>query len=170
MHQSQAQTGNQCPSNLACSPVTPSRRNGKKTEEDQQHLVDIVTTVKNEGRRHCGEKRRPDRSGLAQAVRDERKQQDEPDPKQHRENTQTNLGEVIEIWTGGQPSERPGRISERRPMELVWIVFIAPLFPKLAELDGIDRLIIVHRPLVQPRATKPEAQNDNQREKNGPRL
>ena len=46
----------------------------------------------------------------------------------------------------------------------IGIVLVGALFPKLAELDGVDGFIIVHRPLTQSGTAKPEAKNQNEEE------
>ena len=58
-------------------------------------------------------------------------------------------------------------VIERRAVMFVGIVFVAAVFPELAELDAVDGLVVVHRALVQGQRPERQRKAGQQNEDSG---
>ena len=129
--------------------------------------MDVIPAVKNHRRRKGREQSRPNHRSAAQPVGYQGEKQHQTDAKQHRQEAQPGFSKVREVRRAGQRRQGECGIREGRPVMLVGIVLVAISLPELAEFEGIDRFVIVHRPLIQPSAAKPEGQRQNQDKKRG---
>src|SRR2546426_11662525 len=74
---------------------------------------------------------------------------------------------MFKIRRTRQAGNSQGRVKQRGTMMFIGIVLVGALFPKLAELDGVDGFIIVHWPLVEPGTAKEKSQANDHQEDDG---
>src|SRR5580765_2933592 len=103
-----------------------------------------ISAVKDQGRRNCGEQPCPKNSWWAQTVFDQGKKQEQPQAKKNGDPSQAGIAVVVEVRSASQTLKGKSRVEEGRPVMLVGIVLVALVIPKLAELNCVDGLIIVH--------------------------
>ena len=107
----------------------------------------------------------------AQAVGDERQEQDQADAKEDGGEPEPVLAEGVEIpRRARQPPQGEGGVTERRAVMFVGVVFVAAMLPKLAELDAVDGLVVVHRALVQGTTPHHQREGGQQDDAGGQRM
>ena len=158
MHQAQTDAREQSPTDIPTSPVTPPGGEREEGEEDQQHFVNVILAVEDHRRGDGRKDGRPNRGVPAEPIGDERQQQNEPQSERHGDQPQFDLGEMSEVRRARQPRDGQRGVEERRSVMFVRIVLIPAVGPKLAELDAVDRLVIMHRALVQERTAQGQGQ------------
>ena len=69
---------------------------------------------------------------------------------------------MVEVGRTGQPGDRQRRVVKGGSVVLVGIVPILSLFPQPAEFHGVDRFIVVHRPLIEMGTAHGQPQADDE--------
>ena len=131
MHKTHARAGEQGPANLPATPVAPPGGKCQEGEEDQQDFVDVVAAVEDHRRRSSRKKGGPQRRVPAQAVRDERQQQNQADAKENGDEPELALRELVDsLRRPRQAADGEGGVVERRAVMLVGVCTYSRRVPK----------------------------------------
>jgi hypothetical protein len=112
--------------------------------------VDIIPAIKNHCRGNNREENRPSDALRPQAVAQQRHEQDQAEPKENGDESQPVFAVVVKIRRTGHASQEQRGVVQGGTVVLVGIVLVTALLPKLAELDGVHRLVIVHGTVIEP--------------------
>ncbi len=126
--------------------------------------MDVITAVENHSRGNGGEKAGPKRGAPAEAIGDERQQQDHSQAKGDGDEPELGFGEMFEIRRGGQAGDGQGSVKKRRAVIFFGVVSVGTALPEPSELKGVDRFVIVHWTLVQPWTTQRQGHEAGQQQ------
>jgi hypothetical protein len=134
LHQSDGRAGEQKPGDFSSLAIAPAGREGQKDEENEEGFVNIVATVIDHHGRDGGQESGGQGGVPAQAVGNQKEQQNQADAEENGEGPQAEFGEAGEIPGQGQFFPDQGGVGEGGAVEFGRVVAVSLAFPQIARI------------------------------------
>jgi hypothetical protein len=153
LHQPHRGPGCQCPPQFSAGPISPGGGEHGQREKHQQRFMDVIAAVEHQGGGECQHQAGRRRGGFAQSITQPPHQQHESGAKHGGHHAKRPLVGVPEVLRP-TPDRRQRGNHQRRSMELVGVVRVGSRNPEAPKSGRLDRLVGMHRAIVQQRQTQ----------------